>query len=298
MDFRHLKYFCAVAEEGNLSRAAKQLNISQPPLTRQIKQLEYELGVQLFDRTSRSMELTESGALFLKEAQNIRSLVDLAVERTQRAAQGELGRLDIAIFGSGILDTIPKILLAFRERHPEVSIHLHQLSKGEQITALRQRLINVGFNRLLAPLPDIISEQITSERLLLAVNERSALAAMEAIPFEEIANHPLILFPTGGRPGFIDKVISLCHESGFTPKVEQEVGDAVTGVALVASGFGICLVAEAATTLSLPGVVFRPFLNPPENAWVDLSCIYRADEPPPILQAFLKVVREFRHTGS
>jgi DNA-binding transcriptional LysR family regulator len=133
------------------SGAAARLHISQPPLTRQIQQLEEELGVTLFTRTPRGMELTQAGELFLEEARNIRALVEQATERTQRAGQGKLGRLDVAIFGSAILDAIPKLLLAFRNRHPDVKVVLHTMTKAEQIEALRQRRISVGFNRMLAP---------------------------------------------------------------------------------------------------------------------------------------------------
>ncbi len=297
MDFRQIRYFVAVAEEENIGRAAKRLNISQPPLTRQIKQIEDELGVELFVRTPRGMELTPVGRLFLDEAKNIQLLFEQATERTLQAAQGKLGRLDVAIFGSGILDAIPKILLSFKENFPDVKVVLHQLGKSEQIEALRQRRINVGFNRLLAPLPDITSETVINERLLLAVNEKNPLSRQADIAFAEIAEHPLILFPSTGRPNFIDKVIAICNERGFYPRISQEVGDAVSGVALVAAGFGICLVPTSLTALTLPGVRFLPIRDAEAHWTVDLSCIYRADDHSPILTAFLKTVRAFREAS-
>ncbi|NMG73439.1 LysR substrate-binding domain-containing protein [Aromatoleum diolicum] len=294
MDLRHLRYFIAVAEEENIGRAAARLHISQPPLTRQIQQLEDELGVRLFTRTPKGMELTQAGELFLAEARNIRAVVEQATERAQRAGQGKLGRLDVAIFGSAILDAIPKLLLTFRKAYPDVKIVLHTMTKAEQIEALRQRRITVGFNRMLAPQPDLATELVATEPLLLAINENHPLARETNIPFRMLAEHPMVLFPTGARPSFIDKVMGLCQEAGFVPKVSQEVGDAVTGVALVASGFGICLVPESVTTLTLPGVVFRPLQDAPAQAWVDLSCIYRADDQSPILAAFLETARLFR----
>lgn len=212
MDLRHLKYFIAVAEEQNIGRAATRLHISQPPLTRQIQQLEEELGVQLFVRTPKGVEITQAGTLLLEEARNIRSLVEQATERTQRAGQGKLGRLDVAIFGSAILDAIPKLLLSFRNSHPGVKVVLHTMTKTEQLEALRQRRITVGFNRMLAPEPDIGTELVTTEKLLLAVNESDPLAGWPDIPFSELAHHPLVLFPTGARPNFIDKVMALCNE--------------------------------------------------------------------------------------
>jgi len=294
MDLRHLRYFIAVAEEENIGRAANRLHISQPPLTRQIQQLEDELGVRLFRRTPKGMELTQAGELFLEEARNIRAVVEQATERTQRAGQGKLGRLDVAIFGSAILDAIPKLLLSFKNTHPEVKVVLHTMTKAEQIDALRQRRITVGFNRMLGPLAEIGTELVTTEALLLAVHERDPLSALPAIPFRALADNPMVLFPTGARPNFVDKVMALCHERGFEPLVSQEVGDAVTGVALVASGFGVCLVPESATTLKIPGVTYRSFIDAPSQAFVDLSCIFRLDDQSPILRAFLDTVRAFR----
>lgn len=294
MDLRHLRYFIAVAEEQNIGRAAARLHISQPPLTRQIQQLEEELGVLLFTRTPRGMELTPAGEMLLDEARNIRALVEQATERTQRAGQGRLGRLDIGIFGSAILDIIPRLLERFRSAYPDVRVVLHSMNKHEQIEALRQRRIDAGFNRMLAPLPDIASELVTTESLLLAVSEDHPLARERVVPFQALAEHPLILFPSGSRPSFMDMVLGFCQQAGFVPQIAQEVGDTVTAVALVARGFGACVVSQSTAVLALPGVVYRPLSGLPDNARIDLSCIYRGEDHSPILAAFLAVVREFR----
>ncbi|MBL4802715.1 MAG: LysR family transcriptional regulator [Emcibacter sp.] len=293
---RSLTYFIAVAEEKNIGRAAKRLNISQPPLSRQIQKLENELGVTLFNRTPKGVELTEAGALFLVEAQNICSVIDRATERTQRAGKGKLGRLDIAIFGSGILNNIPKILLTYKNAYPDVKVVLHTMEKAEQIEALRQRRINVGFNRLLTPLPDISFELITTEKLFLAINENHPYAKQDIIPAYVLGENPLVLYPTGTRPNYIDKVINICHDLGFSPLVSQKVGDVITAIALVSSGFGLCLVPESAISLKLPGVVYRSMSGLPDNAKIDLSCIYRANDNSAILQSFLEVCRTYRAT--
>ncbi len=297
MEFRQLKYFIAVAEELNIGRAAARLHISQPPLTRQIQQLEEEFGAQLFLRTSRGVELTQAGEMLLRDARNIRDLMTQAVERVREAGQGKLGKMDIGIFGSGILDVIPKVLHAFRASHPDVQIALHTMSKKEQIEALRQHRIVAAFNRMLAPLPDISSETVLLEKIMVAVNNKHPIAGKSAISLRELDGLPLILFPSGARPSFIDKVWALCVAEGFEPKIAQEVGDAPTSIALVAAGFGLSLVPEAATSLSVPGVVYRPLQNAPD-AVIDLSCIYRTDETSPILQAFLQTIREFRQRNT
>lgn len=293
MDLRHLKYFIAVAEELNIGRAALRLHISQPPLTRQIQQLEQELNVQLLVRMPRGVELTQAGEMFLEEARNIRYLMEQAIERTKRAGQGKLGRLDIGIFGTGILWAIPELLHLFRYTHPDVKVVLHTMSKGEQIEALRQKRITIGFHRMPILFPDIENQLIINEPLYLAVNKDHPLSQHESVSFRELSKYPLVLFPTGGRPNFVDRVIELCRNMGFVPEISQVVGDAVTGVALVAGGFGMTLVPKSATTLELPSVVYRPFLDNP-SANVDLSCVHRKDDQSAILQAFLAVIRTFR----
>lgn len=293
MDFRHLKYFIAVAEELNIGRAAARLHISQPPLTRQIQQLEEQLGVQLFVRTPKGVELTQAGVLFLDEARNISTLLEQAIERTKRAGQGKLGRLDIGIFGTSVLGAIPQILQRFRDDYPDVRVVLHTMSKHEQLTALRQRRITIGFNRMLTPQPDIDTELIIQEPLFLAVNESHPLRQRQDITFHDLAGWPLVLFAAGTHPNFVDHVFELAKAHHFTPEISQIVGDAIAAVALVAGGFGITLLPQSATALSLPGVEFLRFANPCA-ATIDLSCQYRHGDESPILQAFLRVVEEFR----
>lgn len=293
MDLRHLKYFLAVAEELNIGRAAARLHISQPPLTRQIKGLEEELGVELFVRTPKGVELTQAGEMFKEEARSICMLVEAATDRVQRAGEGKLGRIDVGIFGSGIYGVIPDVLEAFRTQLPGVNVVLHTMNKNEQIEALRQRRITVGFNRMTPPLPDIGRELVTTERVLVALHEGHALAKQASVSLRALRDEPLVLFPSVGRPNFIDKVIELCKQQGFEPQVAQEVGDAVTGIALVAAGYGASLIPESLTTLKMPRVVYRPLTDAPQ-AFIDLSVLYRATDNSPLLRAFLGVVREFR----
>jgi len=189
-----------------------------------------------------------------------------------------------------VFGAIPKILHAFRQAYPEVNIVLHSQNKGQQIEALRQRRLTVGFNRLLEPMSDIVSEVVATEGLFVAVHRSNPLAKKKEIRWAELADHPLVLFPSGTRPSFIDFVINLCRQEGFTPKVAQEVGDAVNGVALVASGFGVCIVPDSATNIKIPEVVYRPITGAPPPR-VDLSCLYRQGDESPILQKFLAIAR-------
>lgn len=291
MELRHLRYFVCVAEERNIGRAAVRLHISQPPLTRQIQQLEEEIGVQLFKRTNRGVDLTDAGRVLYDDARNMLDMADRAIERSSKAAQGLLGRVDVAIFGSGIFGAIPRLMRAFRQAHPEVSLFLHNMVKDEQIDALRHRRITLAFNRLMRPVDGLISEPLMTEPLYVAMPDDSPLVARTAVSMSELEHVPLVLFPTGARPSFIDRVHEMCRACHFVPVVAQEVGDVVHAVALVATGFAVTLVPQSATSMALPGITYRP-LHHPEGADVDLCCIYRDDDDSPILQSLLAAMRK------
>lgn len=293
MEIRHLKYFSTLAEELNFGRAAARLHISQPPLTRQIQQLEDELGARLFTRNTRGVELTPAGVALLEDAKRILGLVSVAKERAGKAGLGEIGRLDVGIFGSAILNHIPRLLLQFRGRYPDVRIALHEQTKAEQIQALREQRLTIGFNRHVTAEPDINVETVFLEPLVIALHNKHPLARHKAIRIDEIIDEPLILYPSNTRPGFADDVMALFRNEGARPRVVQEVTDVVTAIALVASGFGLCVTPDAARSLKLPGVVYRPVkADPPPT--IDLVCLYRRNDESPILGAFLDIVRKFR----
>jgi DNA-binding transcriptional LysR family regulator len=293
LELRHLKYFAAVAKEQNIGRAALALNISQPPLTRQIQQLEEIIGAPLFIRSVKGVEMTAAGQALYADAKAILSLADLAVERSRRAAQGQLGRLDVGIFGTGMFDIVPRVLLRFRNAFPDVEIAMHTMTKTEQVEALRQRRITIGFNRLVPKYPDIKSRVVMWERLVVGLPRSNPLAEREALSIADLAGQPLVLFPSTGHPNFSDFVAHQCREHGFIPQVVQEVGDAVTGVALVASGFGVCIVPESATHFRASGVVYVRLKESPPTM-LDVSCLYLQDDPSPILREFLRILEEFR----
>lgn len=296
MEIRQLKYFQAVAEELNFGRAANRLHISQPPLTRQIQQLEEELGAQLFIRTPKGVELTTAGALLLDDATNILALMQRAAERTQLANEGHLGRIDVGIFGSAMLNTIPRLLLTFRNMYPNVVIALHNMHKAQQIEALREKRLTIGFNRIIPETTDMVVERVLTEPVILAVNRNHSFAYRREIELTDLADQPLIVFPKNLKPSFADDVIAMCHNEGFQPRIEQEVEDVVTAVALVSSGFGLSLVPESAANLKLPGVVYRPLKKTPMPS-IDLSCVYRKDDQSAILKAFLEIIRSYRATS-
>jgi DNA-binding transcriptional LysR family regulator len=293
MDLRHLKSFVVLAEDLNFSRAAVRLHISQPPLTRQIQLMESELGAPLFERLPKGLALTAAGCTLLDDARRMLGLMDAAKDRAAQAGRGELGRLDVGIFGSAIFHHIPRLLLQFRSLYPNVQINLHEQTKAEQIQALRERRLTIGFNRHVRPAPDLVVETVYQEPLLVALHGAHPLAQQAAISVRELSQQPLILYPNNTREGFADHVLSMFYHEGLQAQVELEVKDVVTAVALVSSGFGLCVTPEAASSLQLPGVVYRPLKAEPAPT-VELVCLYRRDDVSPVLTAFLETVRQFQ----
>lgn len=292
MDLRDIRHFLAVAEEGHIGRAAARLHLSQPPLTRHIQALEEKIGVPLFVRTPKGMQLTEAGRTLLEEAPNLLALAQRAAERTRLAGQGLIGRLDVGLFGSGLLDVIPRILARFHQARPEVKIVLHNLTKDAQLQALRERRLTVGFNRLVPAEAGISVETVLREPLVVAIAATHALAVRPSLRISDLGGVPLILYPNVPLRGLAQEVTDAFRAEGVRMRVEQEVEDVLTAVALVAGGFGACVTTQSATSLRLPGVVYRP-LHSHHLHDIELSCLYRTDDGSPVLGAFLDAVRSF-----
>jgi len=286
-----MRYFLAVAEEGNFGRAADRLHMAQPPLSRQIKALEDELGTELFLRTPKGVELTEAGQTLLDEVPNLLALAQRASERTRAAGQGLVGRLDVGLFGSGVLDAIPRILARFHRERPEVKIVLHNLTKAEQLQALRERRIAVGFNRLVPEDDDLAVRVVLREGLVVALPQTHRLALRKRIRIAELAGEPMILYPNLPMHGLAHEVTAAFRAEGVPLTVEQDVEDVLTAVALVAGGFGLAITTESATNLRLPGVEFRPLASEHLKD-LELSCLFRRSDRSPILAAFLDVVHD------
>ncbi len=292
MDLKQMRYFLAVAEERNFTRAAERLHIAQPPLTRQIQALEDDVGAALFVRTSKGVALTEAGQALLAEVPNLLALAQRAKERAVLASEGQSGRLDIGIFGSAVLDLIPRILARFHADRPEVKIVLHNLTKHEQIAALRERRISVGFNRLVPPEDDLVVEEVLRESMVVALPARHALAKQAEVSIPDLSDSPLILYPRLPIAGLAQQVMQAFHREKAVLRIEQEVEDVLTAVALVAGGFGACVTTASTASLRLPGVVYRPLVSKHLRE-IELSCLYRRSDESPVLAAFVSVVREF-----
>jgi DNA-binding transcriptional LysR family regulator len=287
MDLRSLRSFIAVAEEGHFGRAAARLHISQPPLTRQIHALEAELGVALFTRTPRGAVPTEAGEALLRDARALAALAGQAAERARRAGRGEVGRLDLGIYGTAVLDYVPRLLAALAADCPDVQVVLHHAPKAEQIEAVRQGRVLVGFDRNLPVEPDIETHLAFREPVLVALNIHHRLARRARIDLARLAGDPFVI-GSGGD----EFTTSACAAAGFAPRVAQAVGDVMTGVSLVACGIGVALVPASIANLRLPGVVYRPLAD--AGATADLAYFHRAGETSPLLARLKGVVAKLR----
>ncbi len=294
MDIRQLKNFIAVAEERNIGRAALRVHLSQPPLTRQIHALENDLGVQLFTRTPRGVDLTQAGEALLKDARSICALADQAAERAQLAGKGQIGRLDIGVFGTAMFDVLPRLLSSFGQAHPQVKLVLHHDPTPAQVTALRQGRVLLVFERMLPNEPDIEIELVARERVLVALHESHRLATKKVITMKELRDEPMIM-QAAPLSQLANVALDVCRANGFEPKVAQLASDVVTGAMMVSCGMGTMFVPESMRNLQLPNLVCRP-LKGQANAFMDLHCYYMKSERSPLLAALLKTIRHFRQT--
>jgi DNA-binding transcriptional LysR family regulator len=291
MELRHLRYFIAVAEELHFSRAAERLQIAQPPLSQQIQSLEKELGVQLFKRTKRRVQLTEAGQVFLQEARLILTQVEQAIRAAQRASRGEIGSLGVGVNSSATHSILPEILRLFRERFPCVELVLHELASYQQVQGILDNGIDIGFLWL----PNVEESALSfmpiwREPVIVALPETHPLADLPEIPLKTLAGEPFVLPPRQLGQGFYSQIISLCQQAGFSPKVRQEAMLMQTIVSLVAGGVGVALVPASLQNLQRVGVVYKTLQG--QKLELEMAVVWRPDNSSQVLQEFLQVVRE------
>lgn len=290
MELRHLHYFIAVAEELHFSRAAERLHISQPPLSQQIRGLEDELGVKLFERTKRHVQLTEAGKAFLERSYLVLAQLEQAIEVTRRIGRGEVGRLAIGFVGSATYTVLPDILSDFRAQFPAVELRLHELTTAQQIQALHHKQTDVGIVRSAIIEPGLSVECILQESLVLALSETHPLSAQTKVPLSTLADELFILFPAKMGPVFYEQIIHLCQQAGFRPKVAQEAVQMQTIISLVAAGLGIAFVPASLQNFHRSGVIYRPLQD--QTPKTGLYLAWRQHDSSLITKAFLSLARK------
>ncbi|MFD1007213.1 LysR family transcriptional regulator [Oceanisphaera ostreae] len=254
MELRHLRYFVVVAQELNLTRAAEKLFIAQPPLTRQIKQLEEELEVQLFIRKPRGLELTPGGQYFLQQAEGILDKLNTSIEGTRQVAQHRKRVFSIGFVPSVFYGQMPLIVRRLR-RNKHLEVVLHDLKAREQVKALKSGKIDIGFGRIAIEDPDVQQEVLFNEPLVAALPAGHPLLRQQPT-MQQLAEVPCVTFPAGSGPNFSDMTLGLFHRRGLKVQVIQQVNDLQTALSLVASDMGFALVPEQVKELRREGVEF------------------------------------------
>jgi DNA-binding transcriptional LysR family regulator len=292
MELRHLRYFVAVAEELHFGRAAERLRIAQQPLSRQIRDLEEELQVQLFHRTKRTIRLTEAGTVFLADARKVLNQTEQAVQTVQLVSQGDTGRLVVGFTGSALNTVVPQVVRQFKQRYPRVELCLERLSTNEQVKALLLEQIQIGFLHPPIAEQSLILQSIYREALIAVLPEIHPLAkaAPDPISIRELADESFLLFPRPSGPALYDQIISFCQQSGFSPHIVQEVVSQQTILGLVAVGIGVSLIHTSARRLKLDGVVARPLIEPTPQ--LELAVAWHPDVTNPAAARFLELVGE------
>jgi DNA-binding transcriptional LysR family regulator len=256
MELRHLRYFLAVAEELNFTRAAARVGIGQPPLSQQIRSLEDELGTPLFRRTPVGAELTEAGKAFLPEARAILLRADHAAEAARRAGRGELGSIRIGFTASAAyLDAVPRSIRWFTRTYADIETTLVEAGTSTLLEQLRDDRLDAAFIRLGRHDPDHVSIlPLGTESMSVVVPEGHALAKAKTITLGALAGERMVLFPRDAGPSLHDEIIAACWQAGFEPSFGQVAPQFSSAINLVAAGMGVSLVPRSMARVQVRGV--------------------------------------------
>lgn len=284
MDLRHLRYFTTVAAEGSFSRAAEKLHIAQPPLSRQIQQLEEELGVRLLDR-GRPITMTEAGRYLFEQGLQVLQRVEEMRAMTTRIGKRLVLQFNIGFVASTLYDTLPELIRDFRILAPDVEVQLLEMTTLEQISALKDGRIDVGFGRLRFNDDALVRKVLREEGLCVAVGSTHALLTSGRKPtLADLETEPLILYPKAPRPSYADQILSFYREAGVTPRIGMEVRDVQTALGMVASGVGICIVPASVKRFGRDDV---HFLDLDETFSSPIIVSYRKNDTSILLQQII-----------
>lgn len=287
MELRHLRYFVAVAEEKNFNRAALRLHISQPPLSRQIQQLEAELGVALLRHGSRPLQLTEAGLFFYRHA---RQLLAQSIEMT--AMTRRIGQIDrslvIGFVASTLYGIMPQLIRRFRATHPEVELNLLEMTTMEQLKALKDGTIDIGLGRIRYEDTNLRRIVLREEPLMVAMAGDHPLAASPQLSLQDLQRETLLLYPRSPRPSFADQVLALLRERALEPQRIVEVRELQMALSLVASGIGISLVPQSLHCLQRQDVIYKPLSDKSLVSPIIIST--RLQDPSGDIQILLEMI--------
>ena len=290
MELRHLRYFVAVAENLNFTKAAARLHLAQPSLTRQIHNLEEEIGVRLLNRSKSQVALTEEGRSFLVDARRILALAAESILAVQRLSRGETGQLNIAYLSNSDFELLPETLGAFRQAFPHVALNLFDMVPAEQFRALEARKIDLGFVGLPPPATTgrLQWESIARHRTVVVLPVKHPLARKPQVSLRELKTMFFVGLSEKTHPGFRHWLCETCQPEGFTPRILQDAELEPALMTFVAEGLGVSLARERIKKLSHPGVAFRP-LTPPVKS--DYCIAWNRDNDSRALQQYIQIVK-------
>ena len=293
MELRHLRYFCAVAENQGFSRTARALHVSQSAISEQISDLEQEIGIPLLVRGQQKTTLTPAGEMFLGEAKKVLAAADNAIEIARRAARGEIGALTVGFFNGGTGADVPEIIKNFRRLHPDVRVTVADMVPGLQSAALIEGSMDVGFTRPLeTPFDQLLRSEVLYLDPLVAVLPKDHPLAGAAVDLRSLARERFVLVARESSPSLFGKILRLCSEAGFSPQIVS------TGVAwasvtlLVEAGEGIAILPSNLQHGASKNLSFGRLTNP--GAEIGLVMAWSPHREGPVLTAFLNLVRSYR----
>jgi DNA-binding transcriptional LysR family regulator len=293
MELRHLRYFVAVGEEQHYGRGAQRLRVAQPALSRQIQDLEREIGFQLFDRLPRGVRLTAAGRTFLEDARLILQHVNEATIRAGRVARGLAGTLRVGFTESASWHgVVPASFLQFRQGQPDAELQLSPLSSLEQVQAVRSGRLDAGyvFNMPRTD-PELDQVQVASQKLVLAAHKRHPLAKSKSLRLRDLTDAAFVWFPRRQSPTYYDRLMQACSRGGLTtPRIVQEAVDQATLLSLVACGLGVAFVSDATRWRCPRDVALRPVVD--MHLPIPFSLVWRKDNASPLLARFVAEVRQ------
>lgn len=292
IDFRQLQCFTMAAHELNFSRAADRLNMTQPPLSRQIAQLEDKLGTALFERSPKSVVLTAAGLALLPHAQDLLDGMARLPDLAQRAALGHSGSVRIGFVGSTIYTSIPALLGQFRKRYPNVSLTLLQLTVARQTQMLLAGEIDVGIIRQPIHNSQLQTRSLFKESFVLALPVEHPLLKQEAITLKALRHEHMVAFSRDEAPAIFEQMQQMCLAAGFSPNIVQQAHPMSTVVGLVGAGVGVAIVPESMQRLTIQNVVYRPLKG--TKVASEFFLAWKKGKPLPSLKNFLDVAAASR----